>query len=223
MAGEQKPRRPIVNQLLKGALVLAATIATYGAIGMWQHGSRDQLPSSPVSLDAAPVNPFESANGSHLIAFVVTASDCGWSKRPDGMKAVRVLKPTLQASHGSSFARISVIGVDLDDNLDVGLRFLADIGNGSVGGAFDQIVVGGSWLNEEIVKLVWREGTAEPASPQILVIERHVDATDYMASSRLKIGDDTVVAHLVGENAIVKWLKEGQPLRSKVQRRATGG
>ena len=40
----------------------------------------------------APVDPFASANGAHLIALVRTAFDCGWSvfpAFPEGTKAIR--------------------------------------------------------------------------------------------------------------------------------------
>ena len=39
------------------------------------------------------------------------------------------------------------------------------IAKGGLPATFDQISVGQSWLNEDVVRLVWREGIASAASP----------------------------------------------------------
>lgn len=130
------------------------------------------------------------------------------------MKAIQALKPSLGAAHGSSYAAISVVAVDLDNDLEAGIQFLREVAGGKIDKAFDQVSIGGSWLNEQIVRLVWKSHALQPASPQLLLVERRVDADAYVASSSLSVADDTIVANLVGEVQIVEWMKHGQPLVS---------
>lgn len=41
--------------------------------------------------------------------------------------------------------------------------------------------VGGSWLNEEVVRFVWRDSVAPAASPQVIVIARPVNTANYLS------------------------------------------
>lgn len=167
-----------------------------------------------------PVNPFASSNGSNLVALVITASNCGWSSQPRTVEGLGAIRSSLQSAHAGSYARISVIGVALDDTVANGLKFLSQIRRGNVGSAFDQVVVGGSWLNEEIVRYVWMAKAAEASTPQVVLLERRIDTRDYLSASRIAVASDTHVQNVVGSAAILRWLADGVPLAR--QPRATG-
>ena len=64
-----------------------------------------------------------------------------------------------------------------------------------------QLTTDHSWLNEQVLRLVWREGMAAPNLPQIVLVERHVDVTPYprhlathrVLDSILSLGDEAGV------------------------------
>lgn len=201
---------------LWATIVLGSMAGSYTVVGVWVQQRRADAAaarrSAAVQNEAAPVNPFASANGTHLIAYVVTASDCGWSTQPGVMAAIRTMRTKLQSVHGASYAQVSVVGVALDKNLDEGLRFLSSVGNGTAGEIFDQVIVGGSWLNEQIVRFVWREGVTIAASPQVLIIERPVNTESYLSNWTIGVQDDTVVTSKLGSDEIVSWINRGVPL-----------
>jgi hypothetical protein len=115
-------------------------------------------------------------------------------------------------SHGGSFAAVRVVAVDLDNDVKPGLQFISHLEHGGSSPVFDQVSVGGSWLNEEFVRIGWKGGMAQPAIPQVLVIARPVDATAYMAKARLSVGTDSVLADVVGARDIVAWVAAGARL-----------
>jgi hypothetical protein len=204
------------TKALGGFVLVASMIASYTGVSVWWHRrlANNAASNSNVNGEVAStrVNPFASANGTHLIAFVVMASDCPWSKQPAGMEAIRSLRAKMRAVHGRSYAQVNVVGVALDTDLDAGLRFLSDVGKKRPGDAFDQVVVGGSWLNEQIVRFVWRERVTEAAIPQALVIERPVNTDSYLATYTIGVQDDRVVAHPKGATKLITWINQGVPL-----------
>jgi hypothetical protein len=212
--------------LLSALVLVGSTAASYAIVSAWWPRAPQPLTASDIKgSDPAltPVNPFAAANGTNLIVYFFTSSTCGWSKILDQGEAIRSLRTQIRSAHGASYAQITMVGVGLDRDLGTGLQFLGKLGQGDIAKAFDQVIVGGSWLNEQIVKLVWREGTIEAAMPQILVVERPVDTRDYVATSKIVLRDDRVVANVVGEVAITKWMKEGTPIPQGPVARAASG
>ena len=203
-----------VRKSLSASLLLGSMFASYTGVSLWQQqresGAAARKPDR--ARHVPPVNPFASANGTHLIAFVITASDCGWSKLPATMQAVGSLRAKLRSTYGGSYALVSVVGVVLDKDVQAGLRFVSTLGEGSPDGAFDQLIVGGSWLNEQVVRLVWRERMAQAASPQVLVIERPVNTDSYLSASRIGVQNDRVLVNPIGSAEIVQWIAQGMPL-----------
>jgi len=128
------------------------------------------------------------------------------------MHAVSSIRGKLRATHGKSYAQITVIGVALDSAPDKGIAFLTGIGKDQTDASFDQIIAGGSWLNEQIVRLVWRERMTEAASPQVLVVERTVITDEYLAKSTIGVRADRVLVNPTGNKEIVNWVTQGVPL-----------
>lgn len=203
-----------IRQVMSVAIVLASMSASYfGLSTLLQErslGARARIIAEDRSRD--PVNPFASADGMHLIAFVITASDCGWSKQQPIMEAIRGVRTALRAKYGADYARVSVVGVALDNDPSVGMQFLVDIGGGSISESFDQVIAGGSWLNEQIVRFVWREKLTQAASPQIVLIRRPVTTSSYLATSTISVPDDELLGSVMGSSQIVQWLDDGMPL-----------
>lgn len=210
------PAAKVANTVIATVVLLASGAISYLGVSAWHlwhsTGAGGEQPDAtqPVSDQRSPVSPF--ANGEYLIAFVLLSSDCGWSSLPDVIEATRKVKATLRAVHGQSFAAIRVVGVALDDSLEVGLEFLSGLGEGEPDRVFDQVSVGGGWLNEEIVRFVWRGGIAQAALPQIIVVERPVNTKSYLASGTIEVQDDRLLVNPVGRAEITQWLRSGVPL-----------
>lgn len=185
-------------------VLVASVVATYSFLSTsrWQ----------PPAVGAGAGAPYLPAAGTHLIAFVMTASDCGWSNHESMKGAFRSIRPMLRSVHGTSYAQVTVIGVALDEDPDIGLRFLAELGNGSVGAAFDQVVVGGRWLNDEVVRFVWRERAADAATPQVVVVERPVIASSWQSDFTMSVDPDRVIGKVSGATDILAWLDRRAPL-----------
>src|SRR5690606_5792531 len=96
------------------------------------------------------VNPFSRFHGLNLVAVVITSSDCGWSSQPSVIKRISKIGSMLRSIHGDRFASVITIGASLDTDLKVGFDFLAKLSGQTSTPAFDQIIVGGSWLNEQV-------------------------------------------------------------------------
>ena len=210
----QSPRnswRIWAKRSLTGSALVGSLIASYAATSMLLHHATHKVVGADVAGHAAG-NPFAADNGTHLIAFVVTASDCAWASRPEGMKTIRELRGKLRSVHGRAYAKVSVIGVSLDDDVNKGVRFLESIAQPTAGPIFDQIIVGGSWLNEQIVRFVWRERVARAVSPQILVIERGVDSLSYASTFTIGVQNDTIVANPTGLKGIIDWIRDDLPI-----------
>lgn len=217
MPKEVSTRRVWATRSLMVMVMLASIIASYLGVTILRHGS-SLLSAEKVTKedDAPPVNPFASANGTHLIAFVVTASDCSWSTQPSAMQAISSIREKLLAKHGGSYAKISVIGVLVDSNIEAGLKFVSKLSDGNPEQVFDQVSVGGSWLNEQIVRFVWREHAFRAASPQVLLIERSVNTESYLSNQTIAVdGSDRLLANPVGSEEIVGWIIQGLPLDFK--------
>jgi hypothetical protein len=188
-------------------VVVASIIASYVAVGALR-----QRVAESGKVDAGPGRPFEPANGTHLIVYVVGAAECGWSNHPSMLSAYKTIRNVLRTFHGSKYAQITVIGVAIDQDINVGLKYLSTAGGGRYEDAFDQIVVGGSWLNEEIVRFAWQERATKASTPQIVLVERPVSAEGYRQTYTLGVEKDRVLAVKIGAESILAWINQGAPL-----------
>jgi hypothetical protein len=154
----------LARKSLWAGVFLAATAGSYVLVAAVQHRFDPQTTADPgvaAEDDARPrANPFAPEHGTHLIAFVVTASDCGWCGRPELKAAIGSLRENLNAVHKRRYAAVSVVGISADEDIATGLAYLAEVGAGTLNAAFDQVMVGGGWLNEQIVRLIWQDRLA---------------------------------------------------------------
>jgi hypothetical protein len=164
--------------------------------------------SLAMRLDADSLARNRFPSGEYLVAFAFLASDCGFSSEAQLMKAVRVMRDSLRGSHGTRYAGVSVIGVAVDEDIDAGLRYLRNLMRTAK--SFDQISVGGSWLNEYVAELIWRRGITIAATPQVVLIRRLIDATSYPQT--IHVQADSVLSVVAGRDDIIAWVNAGTPL-----------
>ncbi len=196
-------------------VLLVSVSASYLLVGLvaftneQDHGN--PVPARPTTNP--PSAPFASAHGRHLLAVTIIASDCGWSSHPSTMKAIGSVRRRLTAEHGERYAKVSVVGVVLDEDLETGMRFLRDIAGTELENAFDQLVMGGSWLNEQLMQLVWRNPAIEAATPQLILVERTVDTSAYESIGVIGAGEDIIVGNIIGAGEIEEWIEQQVPIR----------
>jgi hypothetical protein len=202
-----------LRRLLSIVIGVVCLIVGYVVTSVWRAEVGSATPVSAKNAAAtkrpavAPVNPF--ANGSYLVAYVLFASDCGFSELPGSKDAISRLRATLLKSQGASFAAVRVVAVDLDKDVKPGLDFISQLQHGATAPVFDQVEVGGSWLNEEFVRLGWQKGMAKPAIPQVVLVTRPVDSRTYLSNAHLSVGADSVLADIVGAADIAAWVAGG--------------
>jgi hypothetical protein len=94
-------------------------------------------------------------------------------------------------------------GVALDWKLDSAVAYLRTLAD------FDQWIVGQNWGNDAVVRLVWRDSTAIPAVPQLIVLERAVGErprTDGRPGNVPYFGPERVVQRFISAAAISGWV-----------------
>lgn len=209
---------PSIGQLARGAasrllavcVILGLAAASY--IGVTVARASIHPPARPTAKPPAPVNPIPQ--GKHLVAFVVIAAECGWSSRPDVKQAIGHLRQALHDAHGRDFAQISVVAVDVDKDVATGLDFLRSIQKGFDHPVFDQISVGGIWMNDAFLNIGWREHLASGAMPQVLLVARDVDSHDYLSAGKIAVGSDSMLFKALGNPDIIRWIQQGTPITS---------
>lgn len=152
-----------------------------------------------VRLSAMGITP-----GRQVLAFVLVSSRCGYCQKLETKRAIRSIRGLLaESSEREGYRSSTVVGVAVDADLHEGLQYITNIGFPS----FDEISVGGAWLNEQLVRFVWRERTADAAVPQVVIVSRELTATPLPL--RVRYGADSVIAVLGGNNALLAWVRSG--------------
>lgn len=139
--------------------------------------------------------------GKELVAVYVGAKSCGPCHLPATKAAIAQMKTLLSAyaaKHGYAF---SAVGVSTDWSTADGVAFLND------NGPFDQLVVGGNWTNLAAEHYIWRDDSAEPAMPQVIVLERTVTPGE-----RIAFSSPRVLRRVSGAAEIPKWVNAGAPI-----------
>ncbi len=195
--GGSAPTRASFSYLWQGAalaLVAAAALGgSYGAVyALRSHREVARLETAP----AAQAYP----TGEYLTAYMIMSSKCHFCTSDSAKTTIRGLRAAVRRAAGDRYARVSVVGVAIDPDVRAELQFIQSIGAGD---AFDQISIGGGWLNHLIAELSWQDGFAEPAMPQIVFTERRVDGKEY--PDVIRLGPPTLLYHKVGEGALA-WI-----------------
>lgn len=195
--------------VFRAAALLAALtlpmVASYALVRPWRETMTRQSQSPQISGPASQRGQIPS--GRHLVAFVFVSSRCGATRLPETERAIRQLRTELQRLQTKAFANVSVVGVAIDELRD-GSKYLQSLNR--TGEVFDEVSVGRTWLNQVVSERVWRDGTAQPLVPQVLVIERKVDAREFPRIIHFQ--RDSVLLTVAGAPNIVAWVARGAPV-----------
>lgn len=133
--------------------------------------------------------------GDQVVVFFVASASSRGSTASGLREAVLSLHQKLRAEAERQGLALEVVGVSVDWDVDDGIRFLRRYG------PFDEMVVGGNWVNLAAIEYIWRDQPGTPTIPQIVVVRRRVDP----GPSTIGVGPDQVLGRFVGVEQIVEW------------------
>ena len=164
----------------------------------------DTVPGLP------PVSPAERRyvpdyalrTGDEVILVLVGASFCLAHRTPGFAQAVEDAKVHVQRQAKAGGRQFRAIGVSRDWKTDEALGFLSAFGE------FDEISVGSNWVNASAFRYIWSDLPGEPAVPQIVVVQRHLDA----GGRAIRVTDERVIRRIRGSADILAWARSGAAL-----------
>jgi hypothetical protein len=112
--------------------------------------------------------------------------------------------PRVAAQARSAGAAFATLGIALDEQIDSGIALLQPLGQ------FDEISIGGGWVNHDVERYIWSDTTGVPAIPQVLVIEREVNASN--GKTQWSVSPYHVLFRVIGGDPIRGWVAKGAPV-----------
>ena len=212
-------------QLVRGVVLVGTLVSSlalsYGTTRALRERGRPRAPTAEDSAAARARIRRAFPSGQHLVAYVLLSHRCGFCAEKGTQRAISALRSSLATHQGGTYAKITVVGVAIDNDLDAGVKFLRGMNHES-SPAFDELSVGGSWLNQFITQLVWRGGLAQAATPSVVLVERTVDASGY--PSHIAFEQDSLVLRITGRDSLITWVNAGTPVgRSALETAARAG
>jgi hypothetical protein len=139
--------------------------------------------------------------------------ECGCNDNPAFPKALASIKDGLRKRAVAAGVEYADVGVGFNRDVAAGLAYLLE-GKTQTGahvelGQWDEVHAGGSWRNEVLLNLIWRERLADASIPQILLIERELEL-DGGRTTRLVATRRTL--KLIGTSAFEAWVAGGMVL-----------
>lgn len=160
---------------------------------------RDRRAFPPMERTAAfrplPVSSDSTIRSEYSRYVVVFKSTCGVCASGAFRRELSQLRSVAE-EHATRTGRIlRFLAVGADDNWRRSFQLVEELG------PFDEVAVGGGWLNAEALSAFWQGTDAEPVVPQVLVIEESIEARpDWITVVR----SDTI-ARLRGLSKIAEW------------------
>ena len=96
------------------------------------------------------------------------ASTCKPSRDPGLAADVRAIRSALRDTAQRDSRRLVAIGVAVDNDVQAGLAHLLSVD------AFDEVLSGHGWANEGVLKYIAGDLSGPPATPQLVVVDRHI-------------------------------------------------
>lgn len=148
---------------------------------------------APFARKVSVIPTFERPT-TQLVALVITSSSCAYAASDSfRIELVHVLNALrAYAPQQMQNGEVLLAGVSIDHDPEVGLAALRKLG------PFDEISVGGSWLNSQIVRFGLRDFPHRVGTPSLVLFKRTV--TTHKKS--IDVGPDSIVARADGIESI---------------------
>ena len=193
--------------LLAGVVLLAAAVLRTP----WAGAADTSATRTALAAEPAPT-PTDSADvkyqpepslesGDEVVMVFVGASFCNAQKIAGFPDVVEAAKMALRDRARARGQRFRAVGVALDWSPAEGLAFLGRFGE------FDEVASGGNWIGDAATRYVWRDIPGSADVPQVIVLQRTVDA-----AAAIRITGDRELKRIVGARAIQDWVEDGAAL-----------
>lgn len=190
------------------AVLLAIAASAFSLAYLVQRSRAKSTPQTTAAVraktpDSVLLSGYGIKPGRQLIAYILLSSHCGQCQRADTKAAVGSVRNLLRTNMARDFRSTTTVGVLIEGDLTEGFDYLNSIGHKN----FDEISIGNAWLNEHLVKLVWRDKTTVAAVPQVVLVARDMSAT--LRPFNVTYGRDSVIAVLFGRDEVIEWVRRG--------------
>lgn len=196
--------RPVVSNHTRKGVVVLSCLTFLAALGGGVIVRRTLARWTP--RDVQDAKPHVARTGTELVMVYIGRASCTWCNRAGFAEEVRAAKQALAQQAASRGARFVAQGVALDNVLADGFDHLKKLG------PFDEISVGGGWVNEFAFRYFWSEIPGPPATPTILVLRRWIYVPDTTSTVPVySIGEAELLVRKVGLFEIQRWVALGSP------------
>ena len=144
----------------------------------------------------------DNPRGHELVAVFVSSSTCVGNRRPGFLESIDPMNHSLaERARGQGLPYVAV-AVTTDWEPDSGYAYLRRLSK------WNEVIVGRNWFNLGIAHYVWADTLTNPFVPEVILLERDTD----MGTTRARIGNERVLARIVGADSILSWVRRGTPL-----------
>lgn len=190
----------VVGALLAAGSAVAGGAAWKGGT-VWRHAAASSAGYTPA---------YRFRTGKEVVMIFVGTSTCRASTEkgfPEVLERVKLAAQRRATAEGKQFR---VIGVAIDNDPEVGLGFLRKFGK------FDELSLGGNWVNQDVVRYVWRDMPYRPSIPQLVLVEREIRKE----TTAVWVSQERELRRLLGTDEIRRWGDAGAPFTGALPRPA---
>ena len=142
-----------------------------------------------------------SVSGIEIAVIFVVSSSCGASRTPGFAAAFRSLRDSVEVRAQRKGARMRMIGVSVDPTVRDGLEVLRRFGD------FDEMTLGGGWLNLASQQYLWGRFAGKAGVPQVLIFERRIEVQE----TEFRVAAERFLIRRVGTDEFLAWADAGFP------------
>jgi hypothetical protein len=166
--------------------------------------------SPPIEIKTDSLTQSLPDTGVQEVAVFIGASWCPASSFPQLRDSLPVLLKRLESEARARNHWFTTIGISLDRPAKRGIEWLNEYA------PFRELIVGGGWGNYGVIDLIWTDPASPPALPQLVILERRVDAS----GQRIEFGPAIVRERLYGVQPILNRVAVNRARRTSDSTRA---
>jgi hypothetical protein len=180
-------------------------VAAAGSMALLRGRAAHEAPRAGATRPAA-TRGLADQTERQLVLVYIGRESCVWCRRPELKKAVDSLRILLRATATREHVALYQQGIGLDSASADGAGHLTAIGG------FDELSVGGGWLNTAVTRFVRGDLAGPPATPQLIVYVRTVRHPGPVNGALPTVDDERLLARKVGLPEILAWVEAGGAL-----------
>jgi hypothetical protein len=150
----------------------------------------------PFGVERRGPGPVGTRTADERLFVYIGSSGCGAANLPTMPDLIKASREKAKESSQAAARRFVSVGIATDADVRAGLAHLAKFG------AFDEVTTGRGWANIGALKYVHEGLAGMPATPQVLVVDRHLINGD----DGVRVTGERVLVRRVGVKDIEHWL-----------------